>query len=1144
MGWKKEPNVADLTPTAVIVALERDLLLSSLSRPVGSVRGIPSPAAVPKKAPADARAAAEVIALIRRGEFVAALTCPAAKEALIVPAALEGQPAPSPDVDGVSALYASVEAAVESAGAAAAQAGALPKAAHELVILAIGVAALNAFIQANVTGPDCRDAPHCPLTPSASAADLESSAPAWNKWAVKSLTEDGEDLVGRCFLPQYLYLARALLGKRCATRTKEAVGGDDVDVAVATLAETRARAARKQSTSSSGGRVVMWPDENVQPPSLTWWASRAAIAHQRLLSGRSPTLRGQLLGYHALTLCWYVYLGTHILIIARTIRLSDSCFIHRYAPNNAAPGFPSAAAVVKAAGAREASDGSPTPSAAAAAVAGLLASMSLLETALMEHEYGHVDSATALLKAAGEPIGASHEIVGEMGFRTVHQTDAKAQMVLRAECRGLEMFKRPVVNGPLGGEREETTASDDETDELLAEEAAEAAAKRLAETAERDETGRVVNTKSAAMNRIAIELDGLSADGAQVLIAPRLGVTRADRDAEDTVTKTPLPAAHQALVLASAVTVRKSMADDGTRSWSVAPYHECVQTQARSRPVLRAAAAVLACRHERERARTRERALLVMEDLVKSLEAPAPSAAARIRYAYSAWFPPGAMLRKELGEHLVSLGMVGAALELFEEIELWDSLIVCLTLLGKKQAAADTIRRRLEVDPTDPKLWCALGDALDLEEHFQKALEVSDGKNARAMRSLARRAALREDWVKAAEHWSAAMKINPLFPDGWFSAGYALLKANREDEALSAFVRCTQIDAENGQAWNNVAALNIRRGKFAAAHVALQEAVKQVATSWQTWENLAMVAAKIGRFQQSARALVKVMDLTGGAKLHVATLSTLVERCKEARSGGSGSAPDWLRKESDAGAAEAENTRAKLAVLGGIADIELEGDESDDEVWEGVGGAVLSGGGDAGDMADDFLDAFMSDDDDDDGAGDDAEAAAEAAKAANADDVRSEVLSREIVRLEAAVDEVLKTALGSSGGERSVKDTADLWALSADLKEARGEFLVANEARLKRIRALETSGWRKDAEAFAEYADASLDMCRGRLRACADAVEDAEVADAKRQLAQARMHMNGVVKASVAGMFDEAMGEVHAELVACMEEVTKAEEGA
>lgn len=1115
MGWKKEPNIAELTPTAVIVALERDLLLSSLSRPVGSVRGIPSPAAVPAKAGPDARAAAEVIALVRRGAFVEALTCASAKSALIVPAAIEGQAAPSPDVDGVSALYASVEAAVESAGAAAAARGTLAKAGHELCILALGVAALNAFIQANVTGPDCRDAPHCPLTPSAPAADLAASADAWNKWALRSLARDGEDLVGRCFLPQYLYLAKALLADRCAARAEEAFGAD-VDVAVATLAETRARAAKMAAKTGSlskagSGRVVLWPDEDIPPPSLTWWASRAHIAHQRLLSGRSPSLRRLLLGCHSLTLSWY-------------------------APANAAPGFPSAAAVVRAATARE-TDGSPTPAAANAATAGLMSSMSLLETALMEHEYGHVDSARALLRAAGEPIGATHEVVGEMGFRTIHQTDAKAQMVLRAECLGLCVFKRPGTGGS-----EEVAASDDETDEAVAEEAAARLAEKADAEAERDATGRVVNTKSAAMNRIAVELDGLSADGAQVLIAPRLGVTRADRDAEEKgAYQRDIPAAHQALVLATAVTVRKSMADDGTRSWSVAPYHECVQTQRRSRPVLRAAAAVLSARHERERARTRERALLVMEDLVKSLESPAPSAAARIRYAYSTWFPPGAMLRKELGDHLVSLGMVGAALELFEEIELWDSLIVCLTLLGKKQAAADTIRRRLEVDPTDPKLWCALGDALDLEEHFLKALEVSEGKNARAMRSLARRAALREDWKSAAEYWSKAMKTNPLFPDGWFSCGYALLKADREEEALGAFVRCTQVDPENGQAWNNVAAMNIRRQKFAAAHVALREAVKQVATSWQTWENLAMVSAKVGRFQQSARALLKVMDLTGGAKLHVATLSTLVERCKEARSGEN---LDWLRKEADAEAAEAKDEQRRLAVLGGIADLALNGDgddddESDVEVWEGVGGKVATGGGDAGDFADDFLDAFASDSDDDTT---DAEAAVQRAK--ESESVQAEVLSRETVRLEAAVDEVLRRALGASSGERSVKDAADLWSLSADLKEARGEFLVANEARLKRVRALETSGWRKDAAAFAEYASASLDMCRGWVRAAERAAGDSETADARRQLAQARMHMNGVCKASAAGKFDESMGEVHEELMACMDEVTKAEEAA
>lgn len=32
----------------------------------------------------------------------------------------------------------------------------------------------------------------------------------------------------------------------------------------------------------------------------------------------------------------------------------------------------------------------------------------------------------------------------------------------------------------------------------------------------------------------------------------------------------------------------------------------------------------------------------------------------------------------------MSIGMVGVAFELFEEVELWDSFIVCLSLLGKK----------------------------------------------------------------------------------------------------------------------------------------------------------------------------------------------------------------------------------------------------------------------------------------------------------------------------------------------------------------------------------------------------------------------------------------------------------------------------
>ena len=53
-------------------------------------------------------------------------------------------------------------------------------------------------------------------------------------------------------------------------------------------------------------------------------------------------------------------------------------------------------------------------------------------------------------------------------------------------------------------------------------------------------------------------------------------------------------------------------------------------------------------------------------------------------YAFSVWFPLTVQLRKELGELLVALGLVGGALQLFESLELWDNLIVCYQLLNKR----------------------------------------------------------------------------------------------------------------------------------------------------------------------------------------------------------------------------------------------------------------------------------------------------------------------------------------------------------------------------------------------------------------------------------------------------------------------------
>ncbi len=57
----------------------------------------------------------------------------------------------------------------------------------------------------------------------------------------------------------------------------------------------------------------------------------------------------------------------------------------------------------------------------------------------------------------------------------------------------------------------------------------------------------------------------------------------------------------------------------------------------------------------------------------------------------------GPALHKELGEQLMAAGLVGAAMTLFEELELWDALFLCYLLLQKNVQAEELVNRRLEV---------------------------------------------------------------------------------------------------------------------------------------------------------------------------------------------------------------------------------------------------------------------------------------------------------------------------------------------------------------------------------------------------------------------------------------------------------------
>ncbi|KAK9803991.1 hypothetical protein WJX72_011120 [[Myrmecia] bisecta] len=457
-----------------------------------------------------------------------------------------------------------------------------------------------------------------------------------------------------------------------------------------------------------------------------------------------------------------------------------------------------------------------------------LAAAAHLEAALAEHLYGHTATAQAHLEAAGQAAGVQIQVTGEMGLRTHHQQDPKAQMV------AVSLSAQALV-------------PDEDADESAVLDAASVGA------------------------ATASGLAGLSMES-DVLSVPRL----VDNGGQEL--QRPLSCLEQALLLAWTVQVQKGTSNDELQAWQMAPYIEAVLRQPRSAHLLRASARLHRARHERTRTRTKERALMQIQQIADCMAVEQPPNWRRMRLAYGVWFPLYTELQKELGEQLLANGLVGGAMEVFEKLELWDSLILCYRLLDKKVQAQELVQQRLQVTPDDSRLWCALGDLTLDDAAYETAWERSGHHSTRAQRSLARSAHRRKEYAKSAKHWEKALAINPLFPDGWFALGYCALKTGDYARAVQAYTRCAQEEPDNGEAWNNIAAIHLQQQRHREAFTALMEAVKYKRDSWQTWSNYAQAAAQTGMWQQAARGVQQALATSDGQHVQVDTLKVLVEQ--------------------------------------------------------------------------------------------------------------------------------------------------------------------------------------------------------------------------------------------------------------------------
>ncbi|KAK7316881.1 hypothetical protein RJT34_00661 [Clitoria ternatea] len=539
----------------------------------------------------------------------------------------------------------------------------------------------------------------------------------------------------------------------------------------------------------------------IEVGSLSWWLARVLLLQQRILDERSSSLFDLL----------HVYMGEALR------QFGTSELVWSYWDADLRDG--ESAAIV---------------------------SMLNLEAGIMEYAYGRVDTCRMHFESAEMAAGLQLSVTGVLGFRTIHQAEPKAQMVLvtntstssnadNCSMVGTDTKKHDSDDGENNWhvhQRETSEASD-----VL----------RIPKLLENDDDSK---TRSQGME-----------NGAHV--TPTLTATQ------------------QAVILAYCLLIEKSSRHDEMQRWDMAPYIEAIDSQHSRYFVIWCLCDILRIRWESSRSRTKERALLMMDNLVKHIHESSPAIAERIALSYAAYMPSIPALRKEYGLLLVRCGLIGEAVKEFEDLELWDNLIVCYSLLEKKATAVELIRKRLSETPNDPRLWCSLGDTTTNDACYEKALEVSNNRSARAKRSLARSAYNRGDYETSKILWESAMSMNSMYPDGWFALGAAALKARDIEKALDAFTRAVQLDPENGEAWNNIACLHMIKKKSKEAFIAFKEALKFKRNSWQLWENYSHVAVDVGNISQALEGVQMVLDMTNNKRVDTELLERITSEVEK-----------------------------------------------------------------------------------------------------------------------------------------------------------------------------------------------------------------------------------------------------------------------
>ncbi|XP_050294803.1 tetratricopeptide repeat protein 27 [Anthonomus grandis grandis] len=292
---------------------------------------------------------------------------------------------------------------------------------------------------------------------------------------------------------------------------------------------------------------------------------------------------------------------------------------------------------------------------------------------------------------------------------------------------------------------------------------------------------------------------------------------------------------------------------------SMLPFLELILGQ-KNTFCVKVVALLLRSRLESKSQRTVERSLRQCEEVLDAFKKEKPEPFDRFIDVFGCGLQASWKINNQYADLLLNIGLPKNALDIYLNLQLWEEVIVCYTLLKLRHKAAEIITQQLEIKPT-VKLWCLLGDATDDVSCYEKAWELSKRRSHRAQRHWGNFLYNHENYAECIPHFEKSVSINPLQASVWFRLGFAAHKTDNWQVAATAYKRYTTLEPDSFEAWNNLAQAYLKIGNKRSAHQALLEALKCNYDNWKVWENFLVVSSDISMYSDVIRSYHRLLDL-------------------------------------------------------------------------------------------------------------------------------------------------------------------------------------------------------------------------------------------------------------------------------------------